>query len=876
MKQTPATPQTPLKVSSEPSFLKKNKAFLLFLGVFAVAMTTVFLPVMSAWTVIASPDDAPFYPQHFLVSSLETLLSGGGAFTPFSLLNLLPQVGFHEMRYVLAMLLFGLSVTFYLRTQKLDRLPAYGAGLLLSFSGYIFTLFCAGHMGFFFLMGLFFWCFGLWNKALETGKWRYFLLFPACAMWAQAGQPDVWVLFATIFGVYALRGLWRARAQFLKLLPKLILSVVVAGLIGGSSIMIVLTQHLAGRDKQIADSSRTVASGQETPEAKQQKAEDRWIFATNWSLPLADSMELLIPGFFGDNAMTPPYPYWGALGRPYRFEPGKMMPNYRQHTTYLGLITVILALIGVTAWFAQRRKASPSSDLPGRRSLGEGGRPLPVRRSPEGEGGTSDLSSTYQDVPFWAGVWVVCLVLALGRYTPLYQLFYAIPYMDYLRAPVKFLHFTELATGLLAGFGMQALLSQRFSEKGLKRLLVAGGGVLLFFVVIWLGVSVSGEAIEKHITEIGLGQVASTLRGYTSYNCLRAIGLMALVLILFYVGWLQKGQTKKSTIILALLVGIGVFDLAAVARRYVMPINVQAHHEENVIVKEMKRATQGRPAFMANYVTRNVSIQDWLNTSLSINGYMNVLPDETDSNSKVRPLAIALQKEPLRYWELTGPRFVLLSRQQATQVMQMQLAKPLAEFELGQGSVRRSSTPSERSILLMERTRQPIYPCVFFNWTGGVKPDDQITQLVKLNTANAMMPTGPASLLVSDAPAPTATVMQPPQGVTFTQMRGEENVFITRATVQLSQPGLLVWNERYSADLKATLDNKEVPLYQANGQWCAIQVPAGKHTLTCQARIKGCFNLISMATSLFVLVVCGFAMWCPLKRPEASKTDKNL
>jgi hypothetical protein len=591
---------------------------------------------------------------------------------------------------------------------------------------------------------------------------------------------------------------------------------------------------------------------------------------------LADCAELLIPGFFGDNAMTPPYPYWGALGRPYRFEPGKMMPNYRQHTTYLGLISVLMALIGVCAW-AAKRKSSFADTTPAdreERAKTEGSTFASTSAKatadetadrqkdgrPEEKLLTSHFSlSIYKDVPFWAVVWVICLVLALGRYTPLYQLFYAIPYMDYLRAPVKFLHFTELATGLLAGFGMQALLSQRFSEKGLKRLLVGGGGFLLLFIVIWLSVSISGAAIEKHISEIGLGQVATTLSGYTAYNCLRAIGLMALVLILFYVGWVQKGQSKTSTIILAIVVAIGVFDLAAVARRYVMPISVQAHHEENAIVKEMKRQTQGRPASVVNYVTRNIS-GDWLNTSLSVNGFLNILPDENDPNSKVRPLALALQKEPLRYWELTGPRFVLLARQQATQVMQMQLAKPLAEFELGQGSVRRSSAPSERSILLLERTRQPIYPCVFFNWTGGVKPDDQITQLVKLNTANALMPAGPATLLVSDAPSPATPSVQPIQSVTFTQMRGEKNVFVTRATVQLPQPGLLVWNERFSPDLKVALDGKEVPLYQANGQWCAIQIPAGKHTLACQARVKSYFSLLSMAASVFVLLIFGIAV----------------
>jgi uncharacterized membrane protein YfhO len=91
-------------------------------------------------------------------------------------------------------------------------------------------------------------------------------------------------------------------------------------------------------------------------------------------------------------------------------------------------------------------------------------------------------------------------------------------------------------------------------------------------------------------------------------------------------------------------------------------------------------------------------------------------------------------------------------------------------------------------------------------------------------------------------------------------MRGEKNVFVTRATVQLPQPGLLVWNERFSPDLKVALDGKEVPLYQANGQWCAIQIPAGKHTLACQARVKSYFSLLSMAASVFVLLIFGIAV----------------
>lgn len=848
MKQEASTPLRTVPSSSLWSFLKRNQPLLLFIGLFSVAMAFVFSSVMSPWMVITSPDDAPYYRQDFLVMAIEPLLTGTAAFSPFNLMQLLPQIGFHELRYVFCMFLFGLSCVYYLRTQHLDRLPAFGAGLLLSFSGYIFTLFCAGHMGFFVMMGFFFWSFGLLNKAIETKKWRYFFLLPACVMWAQAGQPDVWVLFVVIWAIYALRRLWFARADFLKLLPKFLLSAIIALLIGGSSIYVVLTQHLAGRDKQIAESSRSSASAQTTPAEKQQQAEDRWIFATNWSLPPADCAELLVPGFFGDNAMTPPYPYWGALGRPYHFEPGKMMPNYRQHTTYLGLVTVFLALVGLCAGIAKKGKEQRV------KNKGEG--------QETGDGDTSPFTSslppsTYKDVPFWATVWIICLILAMGRYTPLYRLFYAIPYMDYLRAPVKFLHFTELATGLLAGFGLQALLTRHLSEKALKRLLLAGGGFIVLFIVALLAVSANGTAIEKHIAEIGFGQLAPALRKYTSYNCLRAIGIMVLIWVALYAGWLMKGGEKRITLLLCALIGVGVFDLAAVARRYVVPLNVRAHHEANAIVKEMKRVTGGRPATIANYVTRNASVHDWLSTSFSLNGFPSVLPDETDPNSKVRPLAAALQKDPLRYWDLTGPRFVLLTRQQAGQVIQRQLAKPIAEFEMGQGFVRRSASPSEHAIILLERTKQPVYPCVFFNWTGGIKPDDQIDKLITLNTTAA--PSTAASLLVTDAPAPSTPAELPLQGVTFSQMRGERNVLISRVTLQLPQAGLLVWNERYSPDLVATVDGREVPLYQANGQWCALQVPAGQHTVTCKIRVKSYLNLLSVAASLLVLLTCTVA-----------------
>ena len=48
-----------------------------------------------------------------------------------------------------------------------------------------------------------------------------------------------------------------------------------------------------------------------------------------WSLPPEDCLEFLVPGIYGNDSFRPPYPYWGRLGQPHDFQPGRMMPNYR-------------------------------------------------------------------------------------------------------------------------------------------------------------------------------------------------------------------------------------------------------------------------------------------------------------------------------------------------------------------------------------------------------------------------------------------------------------------------------------------------------------------------------------------------------------------
>jgi hypothetical protein len=62
---------------------------------------------------------------------------------------------------------------------------------------------------------------------------------------------------------------------------------------------------------------------------------------------------------------------------------------------------------------------------------------------------------------FFAGVLVVSLVLALGNYTPFYELAYAIlPALSKFRYPVKVFFATSFAASVLTGYGIQCLFSR--------------------------------------------------------------------------------------------------------------------------------------------------------------------------------------------------------------------------------------------------------------------------------------------------------------------------------------------------------------------------------------------------------------------------------
>jgi hypothetical protein len=397
--------------------------FLVSTAVYAVLAGFVMWGAWSTDVAPVMPDCPVLHPRSWFPDFWARWVDDG-RFTPLDATVFLGSPYFwQELKYVLGAWLSGLGLAYFLRGRGAPCFASYAAGLLLSLSGYWFTLFSAGHLGWFCWMAYGIFPFGLADRAVRKGKLKNWLLLGTLVGWACCWQTDLWLLFTALTGAYFVYACLRERR-----LPSwkgLLVSAVAFFAVGAAGIHHAFVNDLAGRERQIADDAAKGAPTAADDAAA--RADARWIFVTNWSLPPAETAEFFVSRLNGDTscALTLSVgnrigsgvrPYTGALGRAYGAERG----NYRQHSLYVGLVTCLLALFALIHSFVDRRRAS--------------------------------------DVWFFAAAAAVCWLFSLGRHCPgVYRLVYALPFGDTLRGPVKWHHLTEFCLCVMAGLGLMRL-----------------------------------------------------------------------------------------------------------------------------------------------------------------------------------------------------------------------------------------------------------------------------------------------------------------------------------------------------------------------------------------------------------------------------------
>ena len=410
--------------------------FIGFTAVFSALVAFVFWGCWSVGVTFVAPDDPIVFFTAYgdIVTKWWNEFLTSGRMQPTDVLwsGLLGSPLFcRELKYVVSVYCAALGMAYFLRGRGLSWLASYGAGLLLAFCGYWFTLYNAGHGGWFVWMTYGVFAFGLIDRALACGSVRHWLLLGAVVAWGGFYQPDLWLLFTVFTGVYfvyravALRPSWKSVALGVAL------SGVTCALVGGPSFYNAFAGALGARDSQIAESKGSALSG---GAEVTDDDEARWIFVTNWSLPPGETAEFFNARVNGDtscpmtlsvNLKKGIRQYTGALGRPINAKQG----NYRQHSLYVGWVTMLLAAIGLAGGIGSVKK----------------------------DGGMGRVSGR-GDIVFFFVAAVVFWLFSMGRYCePVYRLVYALPFGSYLRAPVKWHHLTEFCLCVLAGFGIAAL-----------------------------------------------------------------------------------------------------------------------------------------------------------------------------------------------------------------------------------------------------------------------------------------------------------------------------------------------------------------------------------------------------------------------------------
>lgn len=235
--------------------------FLGFTAVFAALAGFVFWGAWSSNFAFVQPDSQILFPKTWLGDFWRGWRTTG-SFVPGDLQMILGEPGWRrELFYALGAYFSGLAMMYFLRGRGLSRLASYGAGLLLSFCGYWFTLFSAGHGSWFIWMTYGLWPFGLLDRAITKGKLKNWLLLGATVGWASYWQIDLWLLFTTFTGVYFIfRCIVERRFPW----KGMLVAGVTMFVIGGAGFRGAIVVGLASRDKHIEEGQTISPKDKET------------------------------------------------------------------------------------------------------------------------------------------------------------------------------------------------------------------------------------------------------------------------------------------------------------------------------------------------------------------------------------------------------------------------------------------------------------------------------------------------------------------------------------------------------------------------------------------------------------------------------------
>ncbi|MDY0149274.1 MAG: hypothetical protein RBT03_04210, partial [Kiritimatiellia bacterium] len=447
----------------------------------------------------------------------------------------------------------------------------------------------------------------------------------------------------------------------------------------------------------------------------------------------------------------------------------------------------------------------------------------------------------------------LALLLAFGKYFPLYRPLSWLPGFGSIRNPNKFIHFFQVAWGVLAAFGLQAAL--RMESKQVRGWLwgagIAGGVFLLAGLALWADLPSGAERLAA----AGWGAMGRAIQWNKAFSVTYAGGALLLgagILWMLKTGvfhtvekhFPQHGKKAEnlpqcgnnfSTVwktwamwIPALIV---LFDAAVIlAPHYIqtMPPGLVA---ENELVRTLKREVGHNRTALA---TQDGFYNQWLTYLFPYHGIPSVNVTQLPRPPADYQAFWAAVKDPLRTWQLTGVSHVLAHGPVAQQLLahpawaaHLELAWAYQPYNDGRGGVgTRSVRPTlDAPEVVLKVTPVPPRVAALESWR-------EVEDGVALQTlADPAFKPFSVVLLPPNSGVPAAP---PPTGESRSATVNVERVIPGRYefSVETTEPAMVRVAEKFDPGWQAQVDGKTVPVVRVDYMFQGIYLAErGRHAV---------------------------------------------
>lgn len=596
--------------------------------------------------------------------------------------------------------------------------------------------------------------------------------------------------------------------------------------------------------------------------------EQRWDWATQWSLPKREALGLIIPGLFGYRMDTPALlpaslqkaysggNYWGAVGRDPAWDryfasgqQGQPPAGFLRFTgggNYAGVLVVLVALWATAQGLRKKDSVFPPEQ---RRWIG-----------------------------FWSVVALISLLLAFGRFAPFYQFLYLLPYFSTIRNPAKFLHLVDYSLVVLFAYGLHGLWQRYVIEAQ-----PAKQGIAAMVQGWWRQV----RGFDRRWTLLCLGSIGASVLGWLIYSSSREDVVRYLQTVRFdpataetiarfsvsQVGWFILTLVLAVALVTLLLSGafagrrsrwgailVGVFVIADLGRAnlpWIITWDYKQKYATNPIIDRLRQSPyEERVAILPDWIgqvlqsppelelIRDLYRIEWAQhhflyyniQSLDIVQLPRMPEDLLAFEQALQPKNMAeVPRLVPRRWQLTNTRY-LLGPADYLGFLNQQVDPGQQRFRIAERFQIVPKPGIERPMRLDELTAAPATngPFALFEFTGALPRAKLYTnwEVVTNDQAALNRLVDPAFdpsttvLLVTPPPAsPPEATNSPPGTVSFVSYAPKDLVLKAEANAG----SVLLLNDRFESNWKVYVDGKPEALLRANFIMRGVYLPAGAH-----------------------------------------------